>query len=576
MKTASIIVAACGIGIGANVHAQSVFNPNLGSWHTAANWSPFGVPVAGSTAIISGSPGRETIISSDDASALWIRIGDQSGETGTLNISNGRMLTVGGGNSGQISVGREGGVGNLFVSDGGRINTVSLDLGENTFNAPTPGHGTAVFSGAGTRVDSKLIIVGASNGRGDMLIRDGADVEVAVFGTFVAVLTPQGFSSTLSVTDPGSRLSTPGLTVGGHGSGILSIDNGGRVDAGFVTLGAFAQNPDVPSLIEGVGLLNLNGADGARGLLETRFIRKGNDWGDPIGSGSVRFDGGILFTTEAGELFRNFETGDVQIASGGAFFDGSASGTIGLGMQGLGGLTKNGNHTLQLAGPNTYQGNTDIRAGRLMVDGSLQGSGIVTAQSGGTLAGNGFIAGDVVIGSFGRIAAGGTLSTEAPGELFLLGDMEWQGGSTYRWAINNATGQMGGEDGWGHLQLDGALTITADADNPFTVNLRTLDAANAFGAISNWDPNLDQQWTILTALGGINGFDPSAAVVFDFNFFAVNADVGGYFWLSTLEIPGGPAGGGETRMILHYTVPTPGTLGVLALAGLAATRRRRA
>jgi len=575
MRYASVIVVVCGLGMGVQSHAQSVFNTNLGNWHTAANWTPFGVPAAGATVLIGGSPGREAIISSADASAFWLRIGDQFGETGTLNISNGRMLTVGAGNSGQIIVGRDGGVGNLFVSDGGRVNAVSLDLGNSfSFNAPMA-QGTAIFSGAGTRGDVRLLTLG-DNGRGDMLIRDGAVVEVDDFGAFVAVFTPQGFSSTLTVTDPGSRLITPGLTVGGIGSGAFSVDNGARVDAGIVTLGLLAQDPNIPSLIEGVGLLNLSGVDGARGQLHTRFIRKGNDWGDPIGSGSVRFDGGVLFNTEAGEIFRNFETGDVQFASGGAFFDGSANGTIGIGLQGVGGLTKNGNHTLQLAGPNTYQGDTNIRAGRLLVDGSLQGPGVVTAEAGGVLAGNGFIAGDVVVGSFGRIAAGGTLSSEAPGELFLLGDMEWQGGSTYRWAINNATGQMGGGDGWGHLRLDGALTITADESDPFTVNLRTLNAANAFGAISNWDPNVDQQWTILTALGGIHGFDPAATVIFDLNFFSENSDIGGYFWLSTEEILPGPAGGGETRLIMNYTVPTPGTLGMLALAGLAASRRRRA
>lgn len=571
--TSSIIIAACGLGISVHADAQSIFNPNLGSWHTAANWSPFGVPDADATVIIGGSPAREAIISSADASAFWIRIGDQFGETGTLNISNGRTLTVGGGNSGQIIVGRDGGVGNLFVSDGGRVNAVSLDLGESSFNGPMA-RGTAVFSGAGTRGDVRLLTLG-NNGRGDMLIRDGAVVEVSDFGTYVAVFTPQGFTSTLTVTDPGSQLITSRLSVGGHGSGALSIENGARVFAGNVILGIRAQDPNIPGLIEGVGLLNLNGVDGARGQLDTRFIQKGNEWGDPIGSAGVRFNGGVLFNTEAGELFRNFQTGEVQIAAGGAFFDGSANGTIGIGLQGTGGLTKNGNHTLQLAGPNTYQGNTNIRAGRLLVDGSLQGPGIVTAQGGGTLAGNGFIAGDVVVGSFGRIAAGGTLDTEAPGELFLLGDMEWQGGSTYRWAINNATGQMGGDNGWAHLRLDGALTITADENNPFTVNIRTLNAANVFGSISNWDPNVDQQWTILTAIGGIHGFDPAAAVIFDLNFFGVNADVGGFFWLSTEETLPGPAGGGETRLIMHYSVPTPGALATLALAGLACSRRRR-
>lgn len=576
MKSGSILVAACGVLVVTDVHADSVFNVNLGNWHNAGNWTPLGVPDADTSAFIGSQSGQEAVISSADAFVRWLQIGQQFGTTGTLNISNGRKLTAVAPNDGAGVVLGAQGVGNLFVSGGGQMDVGQLILGDALNSNQYTGHGTAIFTGNGTRGDFRLLDVGG-RGRGDMLIADGAVVEVTTFGTRVGQGTPAGFSSTLSVSGAGSQFITSSLSVGVQGSGILSIENGGRVTAGSVYLGLLGEN-QVGDLVfpEGVGLLSISGTEGARGQLDAPFIQKGNWWGDPIGSGTITFDGGVFFNTAAGEIIRNFQTGDVQIAAGGAYFDGSANGTIGIGLQGVGGLTKIGNHTLQLAGANTYQGQTDVLAGRLLVDGSLQGAGTVNVQSGGTLAGNGFITGDVVVGPSGRIAAGGTPTNEAPGQLFLQGDMEWQGFSTYRWAINNAAGQMGTSDGWSHIHLDGALNITADADNPFTINIRTLSAANAFGPISNWDPNIDQQWTILTALGGINGFDPAAAVMFDFNFFAVNEDIGGFFWLSTLEIPSGPASGGETRLILHYTVPSPGSLGLLALAGLAATRRRRA
>ena len=77
-------------------------------------------------------------------------------------------------------------------------------------------------------------------------------------------------------------------------------------------------------------------------------------------------------------------------------FDGVISGT--------GGVTKQGNGTLKLAGANTYTGTTLLNAGKLVVNGSLASA--VTVAGGTTLAGAGTIGGAVGVNAGGILESG--------------------------------------------------------------------------------------------------------------------------------------------------------------------------
>ena len=88
------------------------------------------------------------------------------------------------------------------------------------------------------------------------------------------------------------------------------------------------------------------------------------------------------------------------------------------------GLTKNGTGTLFLSvANNTYSGGTTVNGGTLMVSntaGSATGSGSVTVNVGGTLAGAGIISGAVTVNSGGALAPGNPLGTLTLGNTLTL------------------------------------------------------------------------------------------------------------------------------------------------------------
>jgi|GEM_PF-3500875 len=568
------LLAAAGLAIPSVASAQSTFMLNLGNWHEAGNWSPNGVPNASTEVLIGAATPREAVISSADAAARHINLGSINGQTGTLNISNGRKLTVNLNNqSGSINVGREG-VGNLFVSGGARVDSVFLSFGGADVFQPVNSFGTGIFSGAGTRVDTRVLTVG-DRGRGELLIQNGAVVEAAVI-TNISVANHAAVSNNLTINGQGSLLTTPTLQVGLTGLGTLTIENGGQANATQTILGSLN---DIIIGPKGVGTLNLNGTEGARGTLVTGYIRRGSDDNQPAGSAAVRFNGGLLNVTQSGDIFRNFENGTVEIAAGGAFIQ-SSNATANIGLQGVGSLTKVGTGTLLLSAANTYLGDTHVNSGRLIVDGSIQGSATTYVRNGARLGGNGVISGNVVVELDSSVFAGGGVNNSyLPGELFIGGNMEWNSSvyyaASYIWTISDADGQSGNPSGWAHISMNGALNIVADADNPAIIDVRAVSDTGPYDALSNWDPTINQQWTILTALGGINGFDEATTRVSSVYFSLFN-DIGdGYFWLSVEELPMGPAGGGGAMLILHYTVPTPGALALLAMGALHTTRRTR-
>lgn len=132
--------------------------------------------------------------------------------------------------------------------------------------------------------------------------------------------------------------------------------------------------------------------------------------------------------------------------------------------------------------------------------GTFTGS-TISVQNGGTLMGSGTFAGSLVVAPGGTVAPGAS-----PGQL-TVATGSWEGGGTYLWEINDATGTAGTASDL--LVFTGQLTVTATPANPFTVKLRTLTPANVAGAMANFDATKDQAWTIAQA-GTVNGFNLAA------------------------------------------------------------------
>ena len=161
-------------------------------------------------------------------------------------------------------------------------------------------------------------------------------------------------------------------------------------------------------------------------------------------------------------------------------------------------------------GASTYTGDTYVDSGVLKL-----------ANTTGTqVCGNG---GTTRLGNFGVLTGTGSMTTPiilssggvmAPGDYPVLatgtltsGAVSWPSGGHYFCAINdtNSTACT--------LISCGLLTITATPSAPFLIDLSVLTTTNSLGLGTNFNPNSAYSWTIVSASGGISGFDPTAFLI---------------------------------------------------------------
>ena len=185
---------------------------------------------------------------------------------------------------------------------------------------------------------------------------------------------------------------------------------------------------------------------------------------------------------------------------------------IGLGTQGF-------NNTM------THFGNTIVSAGTLALMGnaSPSNSPVISVGSGATLDGSALNIGGLAVGPVQSLVGLGTVmgstminGTVTPflaaiGTLTNNGMLAFNGGGTYVWDINNATGTAGTDSGWGLLKVVGStLAINASSGSPFALKITSLGAGDVPGNVANFNPNASGSWTIVQADSPITGFDVSA------------------------------------------------------------------
>jgi len=247
-------------------------------------------------------------------------------------------------------------------------------------------------------------------------------------------------------------------------------------------------------------------------------------------------------------------------------FAGSISGTGSLYITGTGRTT--------LAGASTYSGDTGILspgtlaigsdeavAGSFRINTGIDGTFDVTAVPGGytvpgsqTIAGAGFVDGDV------SFAGGATVSPGVSrGTLTLLDAVTLGAGGNYNWQVDDAAGTAGQPESYDLLSIGGPLSITATAQDPFVVNLWSVQTDGTSAPALGFDPAVSATFTLATATGGITGFAPTKFQVrTDANNGTagfINDLAGGQFRVAQsgndLQLVFDPAGTGPTDVVIN-------------------------
>jgi autotransporter-associated beta strand protein len=505
--------------------------------------------------------GTTTTLSGDIAQSGAPKALTKAG-SGTLVLSGDNTYYQTTLNAGTLRIGSDTalGTGNFIITAG----TIQATGGSRTLNIPLTVSGNMTFSGSDDLTFNSGFLMTANR---TLTVNNSTTFKGNITqNTSGRVLTKAGTGTlTLSGNNSfsgGLTLSAGTLRLGsntGAGSGTLNLNggtvqafNGDRTLANTVSLGGnltFSGTDDLNFnnatltgnrtltvnnttsfggtlgenaggrvlTVQGSGALALSGNNTFSGglTLSDATLRLGSD--TALGSGTFNFNGGRIEPVGAGRILANPVNFGGDAAIGGSYgmtFNGTAvlTGNRVLTIEALtefpNGLGENGGSysldrmgtgTLVFSGNSGYSGATHLYGGATVVNGSLASSSI-TLHGGATLGGSGSV-GPLTVQSGGILSPG-----NSPGSM-TLGSATWEGGGHYLWEINDANGSRGGNPGWDSLNIQGSLDISATSGNKFNVDLTSLTLANTAGAAENFDSSQSRSWTILTAQGGINGFD---------------------------------------------------------------------
>ncbi len=189
-----------------------------------------------------------------------------------------------------------------------------------------------------------------------------------------------------------------------------------------------------------------------------------------------------------------------------------------------------------------YSGAVFVHAGTLFVNGTTAASSAVSvsAGNGATLAGSGTVGGSVSLS--GTVSPGGTTNTTAT---LTTGGFTFNGSSSYRIEMNNATGTSGNANGWDRITSTGSITCSA---SPITLNLVSL-------SVVNFNPANSYTWPIASG-SSVSGFNTS-------NFTINTAGFVAFTGTFAVTLTGG------NTINLVYSPPSSAPAQPSAIAGLA-------
>ncbi len=199
---------------------------------------------------------------------------------------------------------------------------------------------------------------------------------------------------------------------------------------------------------------------------------------------SLHLDNGTLRI--AGTAITQLDRSLVLEAGGGALDIADAGNAVAIdrAISGEGSLTKLGQGALGLLGTNTYTGQTMVRSGLLVVNGSIASSSQTTVFDGGAIAGSG-TTGNLRIASGGTVAPGNSIGT-----LNVAGNLSFAQGSSYEVEVD-AEGNSDLIKVTGTTSIEGGTVLGLAADGSYrprtayTILSSAGGITGQFGAVSS-------------------------------------------------------------------------------------------
>jgi autotransporter-associated beta strand protein len=369
------------------ISAQWDLDPISGDWHTAANWTPDGVPNGPADIATFGLSNTTNVSISEDTEVNGITFTPAATNAYVITVNPGTTLTLSG-----TGITNNSGTGHLFVLSSERFGEIAQMRFTNNASAGNAlidmDDGSSIdFLNRATAGSARIISFGNLGSSINFFDRSTA-------GSML-INNPEGFDNSVNFYD-NSTAGTATLEIGEQGR-VSFFDHSSAGSATIIGSGGegaldvirfFDSSSAGSATIQGDGAEIVfggrsKGGTAAIGLffsfafeVPSRLVISGHDApGVTIGS----LEGDETATVFLGA--NNLTIGSNNLST-------TFACTIQDGFVGTGGsLTKIGSGTLILSGANSYTGDTNVNRGVLQVDGSITSNTFV--NHGGTLAGIG-------------------------------------------------------------------------------------------------------------------------------------------------------------------------------------------